>query len=204
MPALKFLFFAFFGHDAGHRVKEAPINMLIAMGIAAFLCIFIGTFPKPLYDILPFPVDYHPYTISHVLSQTELLFFSALAFTLLLLAGIYPAEQRALNVDADWIYRKLGQGIYSALDGILNPLNRWCETIVIGFSSFMARFFSNAGTRISLFLAINYWLLIGYRGHRLEMKKHRLNDDITKGTLPIGVAAAVSISFVLLVYYFSS
>jgi multicomponent Na+:H+ antiporter subunit D len=105
---IKIPFFAFFGHDGGHRVKEAPTNMLIAMGIAAFLCIFIGTYPKPLYSILPYPTDYQPYTISHVLTQTELLFFSALAFTLLLLSGIYPAEMRAVNIDADWFYRNGG------------------------------------------------------------------------------------------------
>ncbi len=197
---IKIPFFAFFGHDAGHRVKEAPKNMLIAMGIAAFLCVFIGTFPKPLYSILPFPVDYHPYTISHVLTQTELLFFSALAFTLLLLAGIYPAEMRALNVDSDWTYRKLGKGMYEAFDNVLNPLNTWCESIVRGVASGAAAFFRDAGAKLCLFTAVNFWLVVGYRDKRLERKKQRLYDDILQGTLPIGIGAAVTISFVVLVY----
>jgi multicomponent Na+:H+ antiporter subunit D len=197
---IKIPFFAFFGHDAGHRVKEAPMNMLIAMGIAAFLCIFIGVYPKPLYDILPFPVAYHPYTISHVLSQTELLFFSALAFTLLLLAGIYPAEIRALNVDSDWIYRKLGKTLYTAFDKVLNPLNTWCESIVRGVTSGTALFFRDAGTKLTLFAAVNFWLLMGYRDKRLEIKKRRLSDDILQGTLPIGIGAAVAISFILLIF----
>jgi multicomponent Na+:H+ antiporter subunit D len=98
---IKIPFFAFFGHDSGMRPKEAPLNMLIAMGIAAFLCIFIGSFPGPLYSLLPYPVDYVPYTMPHVVGQTQLLFFSALAFTLLLLAGIYPGEQRCVNLDVD-------------------------------------------------------------------------------------------------------
>lgn len=80
--------------------------MLIAMGITAFLCIFIGVFPGTLYSLLPYPVDYVPYTASHVMAQLQLLFFSALAFTLLMLSGIYPAEIRAINIDADWFYRK--------------------------------------------------------------------------------------------------
>ncbi len=42
---IKVPYFAFFGHDSGIRTKEAPLNMLIAMGIAAVLCIFIGSFP---------------------------------------------------------------------------------------------------------------------------------------------------------------
>lgn len=103
---IKIPFFTFFGHDSGLRPKEAPPSMLIAMGIAAFLSIFIGVFPGILYAILPYPVDYEPYTLSHVVAQLQLLFFSALAFTLLMLSGIYPAEIRSVNLDADWFYRK--------------------------------------------------------------------------------------------------
>ena len=83
--------------------------MLLAMGIAAFLCVAIGIFPKPLYSILPYPVDFSPYTTAHVVNQLQLLFFSALAFCLLILAGIYPAEIKAANIDADWFYRKGGK-----------------------------------------------------------------------------------------------
>lgn len=103
---IKIPFFAFFSHDSGIRTKEPPLNMLLAMGITAFLCIFIGTVPSVLYSILPYPVDYAPYTAPHVMAQLQLLFFSALAFTLLILSGIYPAEMRAINLDIDLIYRK--------------------------------------------------------------------------------------------------
>jgi multicomponent Na+:H+ antiporter subunit D len=116
---IKVPFFAFFSHDSGIRTKEAPLNMLIAMGIAAALCIFIGSFPATLYSILPFPVDYVPYTMSHVMSQLQLLMFSALAFTLLYLSAIYPSEIRAINIDADWLYRKGAAGFLWLLN---NPL----------------------------------------------------------------------------------
>ncbi|MEL6258581.1 MAG: Na(+)/H(+) antiporter subunit D, partial [Pseudomonadota bacterium] len=39
---IKIPYFAFFGHDSGKRVEEAPFNMLLAMGLAAFICIFVG------------------------------------------------------------------------------------------------------------------------------------------------------------------
>jgi len=107
---IKVPYFAFFSRDAGIRTKEPPLNMLLAMGIAAFLCVFIGIFPGPLYSVLPFPVDFAPYTGGHVLGQLELVSFSVLAFCLLLLSGIYPAEMRATNIDVDWFYRK-GAGI---------------------------------------------------------------------------------------------
>ena len=45
--------------------------------------------------------------------------FSALAFTLLYLSAIYPSEIRALNVDADWLYRKGARGFLWLLE---NPL----------------------------------------------------------------------------------
>ena len=103
---IKIPFFAFFAHDSGKRVKEAPLNMLLAMGIAAILCIGIGVYPKPLYAILPYEVDYNAYTTTHVITQLQLLLWSALAFTVLNLWGIYPPELRSVNLDTDWFYRR--------------------------------------------------------------------------------------------------
>lgn len=104
---IKIPFFAFFSHDSKIRVKEAPTNMLIAMSISAILCIAIGSYPKILYDLLPFTVDYNPFESSHVIAQLQLLFFSALAFTWLKLSGLYPPELVSVNLDAEWLYRKL-------------------------------------------------------------------------------------------------
>lgn len=105
---IKIPYFAFFAHDSGKRCKEAPTNMLIAMAIAAFLCIGIGVYPDPLYAILPYTVKYVPYTLEHVVTQLQLLIFSALAFAVLMRTGIYPPELKSTNLDTDWFYRKLG------------------------------------------------------------------------------------------------
>jgi multicomponent Na+:H+ antiporter subunit D len=104
---IKIPFFAFFAHDAGIRVKEAPLNMLLAMGMAAALCIGIGVFPDPLYAMLPYPVDYEPYTTTHVVGMLQLLLFSALAFTVLMKTGFYPPELKSVVLDVDWIWRWL-------------------------------------------------------------------------------------------------
>jgi multicomponent Na+:H+ antiporter subunit D len=103
---IKIPFFAFFAHDSGIRCKEAPWNMLLAMGITAALCVGIGIWPGPLYRMLPFAVDYQPYTVPHVVTQWQLLFFSALAFTFLWRTGLYPKETPSVNLDSDWIYRR--------------------------------------------------------------------------------------------------
>ena len=44
-------------------------------------------------------------------AQVQLLFLSALAFTLLMRTGIYPPELRSTNLDFDWFYRRLGRGL---------------------------------------------------------------------------------------------
>ncbi len=103
---IKIPYFAFFAHDSGLRPKEAPFNMLLAMAISAILCVGIGIYPTALYTILPYPVDYLPYTTAHVITQLQLLFFSALAFTYLMVTGLYPPELRSTNLDFDWVYRK--------------------------------------------------------------------------------------------------
>ena len=105
---IKIPYFAFFAHDSGKRCEEAPRNMLAAMAIAAALCIGIGVYPQALYGILPFPVDFQPYTSTHVLTQLQLLLFSALAFAVLIRTGVYPPELRSTNLDSDWLYRRLG------------------------------------------------------------------------------------------------
>jgi len=103
---IKIPYFAFFAHDSGIRANDPPNNMLIAMLIAAVLCIAIGVYPSALYSLLPYDTGYNPYDATHVLAQTQLLFFSALAFVWLNLRGMYPPELRSTNLDFDWFYRR--------------------------------------------------------------------------------------------------
>lgn len=104
---IKIPFFAFFAHDSGLRPKEAPTNMLVAMGIASVLCILIGSYPHVLYQLLPWDNSYQPYDLTHTLTQLQLLFFSALAFVWLNKMGLYPPELKSVNLDFEWVYRKV-------------------------------------------------------------------------------------------------
>jgi multicomponent Na+:H+ antiporter subunit D len=105
------------------------MHMLIAMGLAAALCVGIGVFPGALYAILPYSVEYAPYTASHVISQLQLLVFSALAFAVLMRTGIYPPELKAINLDFDWIYRRAGPQIARVfLAAHAAAVNRWGDT----------------------------------------------------------------------------
>ncbi|MBT1449879.1 Na(+)/H(+) antiporter subunit D [Glaciecola sp. XM2] len=121
---IKIPFFAFFAHDSGLRPKEAPTNMLIAMGIASILCIAIGSYPAIVYHLLPWDNSYQPYDLTHTLTQLQLLFFSALAFVWLNKQGLYPPELRSVNIDVEWIYRKaipnLGAAMFALSNAVLS------------------------------------------------------------------------------------
>jgi len=201
---IKIPYFAFFSHVSGMRPKEAPVHMLLAMGIAAFLSVFIGTFPGALYSLLPYPVEYVPYTAPHVVGQTQLLFFSALAFTLLLLSGIYPAEMRCINLDADWIYRRGGRLFFRLMDSVLNRINRACERVFVGgITGYVGRISRDVVPRAVLLWLVSFWILTGSRGEVLEMKKTNLYNDFMKGTLPVGIGAGVAGLFVVFLFVLS-
>ncbi len=128
---IKIPFFAFFGHDSGIRCKEAPLHMLIAMGLAAALCVGIGVYPGPLYGLLPYPVTYRPYTTGHVISQLQLLCLSALAFAILKRTGIYPPELRSTNLDTDWFYRRLPKFAWAVVGAPILRFLAWTEQGIV-------------------------------------------------------------------------
>ncbi len=129
---IKIPFFAFYGHDSGIRTTEAPKNMLIAMGIAMVLNVVIGTFPQQtLYLILPFDAPYSPYDATHVLTQTQLLFFGALAFVGLQKTGIYPPELRSTNIDVEWSYRKLGPWVVNGVGSAALAIDGYVRSSVM-------------------------------------------------------------------------
>ena len=110
---IKFPWFVFFQKDSGLRPPEPPINMRLAMIILSLLCIGIGVFPGYLYSILPYAVNYIPYTASHVVFQLQLLLFAGFAFFVML-----PWLKRTLTIslDTDWFYRRFFPSIISNLN----------------------------------------------------------------------------------------
>ena len=117
---IKFPWFVFFQKDSGLRPAEPPLNMRLAMGLFAALCIGLGVFYQPLYALLPFKAAYVPYSGAHVVVQLELLLFSGLAFFVML-----PMLRRTLTItlDFDWFYRVFavriaaGSGLLLAMAG---------------------------------------------------------------------------------------
>lgn len=119
---IKIPYFAFFAHDAGIRAQEPPLNMLLAMALGALVCLGIGFYPQALYGILPFEADYHAYDVTHVLTQLQLLAFAILGVVFLHRTGLYPAEIRATNLDAEWLWRRALPWIARQVLGMLRRL----------------------------------------------------------------------------------
>ncbi|TDE33960.1 Na(+)/H(+) antiporter subunit D [Actinomadura sp. 6K520] len=116
---IKIPFFSFFAHDRGYRVAEAPLNMRVAMGIAAAGSILIGVAPNLLYGLLPYEMDYSAYTTAHVVNQVQLLLLASMAFTVLMRTGLYPPELPSVNIDADVLYRRLLPRLWrTGVDGL--------------------------------------------------------------------------------------
>jgi multicomponent Na+:H+ antiporter subunit D len=92
--------------NAGQTLEVRPVapTMYLAMATAAVLNLAIGVYPALLYDLLPYPVDYDPYSVGKVIETAQLLLFTALT-AWLLLDRIGPKAM--ITVDADWFYRRL-------------------------------------------------------------------------------------------------
>lgn len=105
---IKFPWFVFFQKDSGLRPKDAPWNMGLAMVLFAGLCILLGVVPELLYPLLPYPVEYVPYSAGKVLFYLQLLLFSGLAFFVLL-----PLMKRTetISLDTDWLWRRAGPAL---------------------------------------------------------------------------------------------
>jgi multicomponent Na+:H+ antiporter subunit D len=111
---IKFPWFVFFQKDSGLRPPEAPANLRLAMWLFSFLCLAIGIYPQPLYAILPYPVDYQPYTVDHLVTQFQVLLFAGFAFFVML-----KQMRRTLTIslDFDWFYRKFFNEIGNEFTG---------------------------------------------------------------------------------------
>ncbi len=131
---IKFPWFVFFQKDSGLRPPDPPWNMKLAMVLFAVICLGLGIWPEYLYDLLPYPVTYEPYTVAHVVNMLQLLMFSGFAFFLML-----PWMQRTLTIslDFDWFYRRV---FPAAIPGIWNSILQMDaamrQTICDGLSSY--------------------------------------------------------------------
>ena len=113
--------------------ENTPINMLIGMSIPAFLCVFMGVYPYyPFYEMLPYPVEFVPYTMTRVFSIAQMFVFTFLAawFLRTLIRGT-----PTLTLDSDWLGRVPG-----------NALISFCREPLVAFGSFLDKSMSRVAS----------------------------------------------------------
>ncbi len=144
---IKFPWFVFFQKDSGLRPAEPPAPMRWAMIAFAFLCIALGVWPEPLYALLPYVVNYQPYTWAHVLTQLQLLLFSGLAFFVML-----PYLKRTLTItlDTDWMWRRLLPALSRAVEklivGVRGGIERAVKRLGAGLLAVVIRHYGEDGS----------------------------------------------------------
>ena len=149
---IKFPWFVFFQKDSGLRPPDPPWNMKLAMIFFAGLCIGIGIWPEFLYAMLPYPVTYQPYTVTHVVNMLQLLLFSGFAFFLML-----PWMQRTLTItlDFDWFYRRACPTALQSMFTIIWQADRTLRQKIKAKLNRYLTYFAKKNNRLSL-LSENY------------------------------------------------
>ena len=195
---IKFPYFVFFAKDKGLRPGETNKSMLIAMGFLAFLCIFLGIYPQPLYDILPYEVNYQAYTFNHVVAQLQLLSLSALVFFLFLKL---LKRTETISIDTDWFYRKGGRLFYYLMDKSLNGINRFSNRVFVeGLAGFVGRISRRGPEIFTLGVLIPLWSVSGLKGEKLQGKIETARAALQTGTAPVGIGAALATVFLVIIF----
>ena len=170
---IKFPWFVFFQKDSGLRPADPPWNMRAAMVLMSAICLGLGMMPGPLYAILPYRVDFVPYTASHVVFQLQLLLFSGLAFFLML---SWLKRTLTITLDVDWFWRRggvrlmrwLGRRADQVWDAYADGVARDARMIVRavrrhhGPSGVMARTWPTGSMALWATLMLAAYLLLSY------------------------------------------
>ncbi len=190
---IKLPYYVFFGpKDSGLTPKEAPWNMQVAMGMAAFMCFFLGFYPDYLYDMLPYAVSYHPYTSYHLAETFHILGFTGLGFYLMVK---YLKPHDVSNLDLDWFYRRGADWFMWVARKPVSATNEWVSNI-----------YQSVGLRLTMALAraVSWfdwegidWAIDG--SARGVVKSGDQVRQFQTGKLQHYIGAAVALLFIVLI-----
>jgi len=178
---IKFPYFVFFNVDRGLRPGEPPHKtMIFGMAFMAFLCIFLGCYPEPLYAILPFEMEPHvAYTLGGVVKQFEILMLSALAFFVFLKL---LKRTDTIAIDTDIFWRKGGRWFYICMDKGLNFVNYvFNELLHKDAAKGLTSYFAEGPLRMTLAVL-----------PADEAKREQITRYFRAGISPIGLSVAVA------------
>ncbi|MCB1043610.1 MAG: Na(+)/H(+) antiporter subunit D [Acidobacteria bacterium] len=198
---IKFPYFVFFDKDRGLRPKRALPSMTLGMGLLAFLCLFLGVYPKPLYDLLPYQQMFlDGFSVFHaekLVTQFQMLLFSGLVFFMFL-----PLLKRTatISLDTDWIYRKVVYRSMVSLARVLNGTNaRAYALFAQKLPHVLFHFFNHGPSRLVVFVLTPFWQIQGLDWQEIAYRQRLMYRRASLGIYPVGLAAIfVAIFFGLL------
>ncbi|MCS7206756.1 MAG: Na(+)/H(+) antiporter subunit D [Dehalococcoidia bacterium] len=110
------------------EVRPVPPNMYVGMVLASVINIVVGIYPQALYGVLPFAVDYQPYTLPHLVETVQVLGFTAVGFGLV--RGLLKATP-TITLDTDWFYRRPGRVLFDLIVDGVNGLFGGVERVTL-------------------------------------------------------------------------
>jgi len=133
---LKLPYFTWFSTDRNLKTEPVPKGMYIGMGLTSALCIAIGVYPALLYNLLPFAVDYQPYTAPHLIESMQLLIFTGLAFWLVMKK---LHAEATITLDTDWFYRRPSRLAFNVFSVSVCELFGAIERLSLRFVRYLVR-----------------------------------------------------------------
>lgn len=147
---LKLPYFTWFSKPQSleNTVKPLPLppGMYIGMGLTAVLCIAIGVYPSILYNILPYPVDYQPYTANHIAEAAQILVFTGIGFYLLI-NQLKP--KNIISLDTDWFYRRPAKLAYNVFVVPINNFFGGVESVALRMVQLVVKVSANPVSYLS-------------------------------------------------------
>lgn len=135
--ALKLPYFTWFSKPKAVKTQDVPKGMYIGMGLAALACIAIGIYPDLLYNVLPYPIEYHPYSIQHLVQTFALLIATIIGF--LVLFKMFKNED-VIVLDIDWFYRRPAAIVNKVFVDLPSFVFGFIEKIVLSFTYAVIKF----------------------------------------------------------------
>jgi multicomponent Na+:H+ antiporter subunit D len=187
---LKLPYFAWLGAKQSIKISAIPLGMYCAMVLASGINLAIGLQPELLYRVMPYSVDYRPFTMLHLVETGELLVFTGLAFWFF---RRQMNPKPALTLDVDWFYRKSAPWLHRYVIMAVNDSFAAVESLALAYARQLCRFAANP-------LALFDFAGDGHRSFKrgpIDAKIRPYDPDRYRG--PVGVALLIILGcFVLL------
>ncbi|MCX7771066.1 MAG: Na(+)/H(+) antiporter subunit D [Proteobacteria bacterium] len=200
---LKLPYLAFLGN--GKEIvekKPIPLNMKLAMSFASGICIILGVYPDLLYSLLPYEVNYRPYTFEHIIFVLQL-FIGSLAVFILYSKNL---EQKSFYIilDTDWFYRKLIPRIIGIIFLVYEEVLKIIENLFHkNIYKKIVLFIQNPLLATKIIFELVLIVLSGREDRNIEVIIKKYPSDTVKHW-PIGVTILYTtflLTLFLLIYY---